>query len=419
MSQSAPLSSLINFLNNSQSPHHVVDNAVELLGGEFDGYEYGSLSVPHSGYLRVDGSLIAWRFTDSVTPSRFNMIGTHTDSPTLRIRPRPDIERAGLAQLGVEIYGGVLLNSWLDRDLGLAGQVVLTDGTSVLVRSDGAIARVPQLAIHLDRDVNERGLQLDKHAHMSPIWSSLPADGSFVDWLGLQIGVARENIAAWSLSLFDAQPAAVLGSDSSMLSSGRLDNQVSCWSSIMALKQTSPRPGTVNLVAMFDHEEVGSASANGADSVLLPSIIDSIFDHFQVSPDQRRAAIANSNFVSCDNAHGVHPNYPERHDQDNAPLVNGGVAIKINESQRYASTPRSIAMILEAFTRAGVPPQVFVSRNNIPCGSTIGPTIATRLGISTVDIGLPQLSMHSAREICGIGDIADLHAVMSAYFTAS
>ena len=419
MSQTAPLSSLISFLNNSPSPHHVVDNAVDILGDEFVGYEYGSSSVPESGYLRIDGSLIAWRFAGPEIPRRFNMIGTHTDSPTLRIRPRPDIERAGLAQLGVEIYGGVLLNSWLDRDLGLAGQVVLTDGSSVLVRSDGAIARIPHLAIHLDRDVNERGLQLDKHTHITPLWSSLPAVGSFVDWLGVQIGVTKDRIAAWSLSLFDNQPATVLGSDSSMLSSGRLDNQVSCWSAITALRQSAPRPGTVSLVAMFDHEEVGSASANGADSVLLPNVIDSICDHFQMSPDQRRAAIAGSNFVSCDNAHGVHPNYPEKHDSDNAPLINGGVAIKINESQRYASTPRSVAMILEAFTRAGVPPQVFVSRNNIPCGSTIGPTIATRLGISTVDVGVPQLSMHSAREICGIGDIADLHAVISAYFTAS
>lgn len=406
------------FLDESQSPHHVVDSVVRVLGSDFSEYQLGEATVPPNGFIRIDGSIVAWRLP-SRAPESFRIVGAHTDSPTLRIRPRPDINASGLAQLGVEVYGGVLLNSWLDRDLGIAGQVILRDGTSVLVRSDGAIARIPQLAIHLDRDVNDRGLILDRHSHLSPIWSSLPADGRFVDWLSMQINVAPDFIAAWSLSMFDIQPASVLGADSSMLSSGRLDNQLSCWSAARALTSAVSGTKAVKLIALFDHEEVGSVSFAGAEGTLLARTVDAIFNHYETSATQRAAVLDQSLFVSADNAHGIHPNYPERHDHANAPLVNGGVAIKINESQRYASSPRTVARILDHFEVAKVLPQIFVSRNNIPCGSTIGPAVAARLGVPTVDIGVPQLAMHSAREMCGIGDIADFQKLLDSYFTES
>ena len=418
MTSTTLLSGLMSFLDSSQSPHHVVDSALQMLGNEFVEYQLGEAAIPRNGFLRMDGSLVAWRMPIAEISS-MRMVGAHTDSPTLRIRPRPDDSSFGLARLGVEVYGGVLLTSWLDRDLGIAGQVVLRDGTSVLVRSDGAVARIPQLAIHLDRDVNERGLLLDRHNHLNPIWSSAPTDGKFVDWLAMQIGATPDFVAAWSLSMFDVQPASVLGADSSLLSSGRLDNQLSCWSAIRALASATNGDRTLKLVALFDHEEVGSTSYTGADGTLLARTIDAILENLGAPSTERSAILDRSLFVSADNAHGVHPNYPERHDHANAPLINGGVAIKLNEGQRYASSPRTVARILNSFEQANVMPQIFVSRNNIPCGSTIGPSIAARLGVPTVDIGVPQLAMHSARELCGIGDIADLQKLLDAYFTES
>ena len=320
---------------------------------------------------------------------------------------------AGWRQLGVEIYGGVLLNSWLDRDLGVAGRLVFADGSDALVDVAEPIARVPQLAIHLDRDVNERGLVLDRHAHMSPVWATALAE-PFTSWVAGRAGTAKP--AAWELCLYDVQPAAVLGADRSLVASGRLDNLASCWAATSAIADA----GTTEymaMIALFDHEEVGSASTTGASGPILATVIERLHDAFGGSGDDLHRVLASSSCVSADNAHAVHPNYVERHDPHHAPIVNRGPAIKLNANQRYATSADTAVLFQQACDAAGVPFQTFVSRNNMPCGSTIGPLTATRLGIATVDVGIPQLSMHSAREVCGAEDPVSLAAALTAYLS--
>jgi aspartyl aminopeptidase len=408
-----PTAALRRFLDGSPSPWHAVQSAVDLLAAAgFDPVDetvpWGD--VPDAGYVVRGGALVAWRRPSGGGPLPVRLVGAHTDSPNLRVKPRPDIDRAGWRQLGVEVYGGVLLNSWLDRDLGVAGRLVAPDGTTTLVAVAEPFARVPQLAIHLDRDVNERGVVLDRQAHLSPVWATdLSTD--FATWIAECAGTAVP--AAWELGLFDVQPAAVLGADRSLVASGRLDNQVSCWAATTALAAAEP-DGHVAMIALFDHEEVGSASVTGASGPILETIIERLLLAAGGSRDDLHRTLAASSCVSADNAHAVHPNYVERHDPDHAPLVNHGPAIKLNVNQRYATSADTAVLFQQACATAGVPHQVFVSRNNVPCGSTIGPLTATRLGIATVDVGVPQLSMHSARELCGVDDPPGLAAALTA-----
>jgi aspartyl aminopeptidase len=414
----AGVQDLMTFLDASPSPWHAAASAAALLGAagfvEVDETERWD-EVPPAGYVRRGAALVAWRLP-SGSASALRIVGAHTDSPGLRIHARPDQALANWRSLGVEIYGGVLLNSWLDRDLGIAGRVVAPDGTSTLVNVSDPVARVPQLAIHLDRDVNDRGLVLDKHQHLRPVWASSEGT-SFAAWLAEQTGAdldARDP-AFWDLCLYDTQPAAVLGVDRSLLASGRLDNQVSCWAGVTALTAVLPTDH-IAVVALFDHEEVGSASRSGAAGPVLDSVLTRVLASVGVADaDGTQRVFAASSCVSADNAHAIHPNYPERHDAGHAPLVNHGPAIKINANQRYATDAGTAALFQRACADAGVPVQTFVSRNNVPCGSTIGPITATRLGIATVDVGVPQLSMHSARELCGADDPGHLAKALEAY----
>lgn len=417
------MSSLLEFLDASPSPYHAVASAVADL--EAAGFvavdERQPLSVApvgalRAGYLVRRGALIAWRLPDEA-PSHVRIVGAHTDSPGFRVTPRPEQRLANWTTLGVEIYGGVLLNSWLDRDLGVAGEVTLADGTRRLFDSGDAVARIAQLAIHLDREVND-GLRLDRHQHTRPIWATSPA-AAFGDWLADHVGAP---VIEWDLALYDVQRAAVIGADRSLIASGRLDNQLSCWAAIRGLiaAESDADVGHAAVVALFDHEEVGSSSRTGAAGPLLADVLDRLLDCRGVSgADSRSALFARSSCVSADNAHAIHPNYPERHDGDHAPLVNGGPAIKHNVNQRYATDAETAALFVRCCEAAGVPWQRFVSRNNIPCGSTIGPLTATRLGIATVDVGVPQLSMHSARELCGADDAGHLSAALCTYLSAA
>lgn len=393
------------FLDACPSPHHVVA-AVEatLATNGFVAGNYGSMDPDlfgvTKGVIRRDGSVVAWHWPeDTDVEDGCLIIGAHTDSPCLRLKPHQGGEAFGLSQLGVEIYGGVLLNSWLDRDLGVAGVVNTSDGDEMLVTSHGAVARIPQLAIHLDRDVNEKGLVLHRQQHMRPVWGSSPAD--FALWLSEEIDLDPSNISGHDLRLFDVQSASVFGHDASLLASGRLDNQVSCWAAVSALVSASPRRPLI--VALFDHEEVGSESVTGAAGPLLETCLDEML-RVRGSIDRRFSFLRASLCVSADNAHAVHPNYADRHDQQHAPVVNAGPALKINANQRYATSAAWYALMRDIASRAEIPLQTFVSNNAMPCGSTIGPITASRLGIDTVDIGVPQLAMHSAREMCGVDD---------------
>jgi aspartyl aminopeptidase len=407
------------YLDASPSPHHAAASTVERLEAT------GSVAVdesavwrdvPRRGHVVRGGAVVAWVLpADDRADAPLRLAGAHTDSPGLRIKPRPDGGLLGWRQLGVEVYGGVLHNSWLDRDLGIAGRVVLADGTSRLLDVREPVARVPQLAIHLDRGVND-GLKLDPQQHLTPVWGVGPAEpGGFASWVAEHAG---GRPAWWELCLVDVQPAAVLGADRSLLASGRLDNQVSCWAATTALADADPADG-VAMVVLNDHEEVGSDSTTGAGGPFLEHVIERLVTARGGDRDAVLRVLAASRCVSADNAHAVHPNYPERHEPGHMPFVNRGPAIKVNANQRYATSAETAAGFERACEDAGVPWQVFVSRNNVPCGSTIGPITATRLGIPTVDVGVPQLSMHSARELCGVDDPVSLRRALTAWFTRS
>ena len=412
------LADLVSHLDSSPSPFHAVESA----RGRLEAAGFGAVSerdawdgVPPRGVIARDGALIAWVLpADDRPDAAFRLVGAHTDSPGLRVKPHPDTDAAGWRQLGVEVYGGVLLNSWLDRDLGIAGRVLTGDGSSHLVDVHRPVARVPQLAIHLDRGVNDNGLKLDAQQHVHPVWGSgTSTPGEFAEWLADAADI--DAPVWWELCLYDVQGAAVLGGDVSLLASGRLDNQVSCWAATTSLA-ASPAAETVSMIVLNDHEEVGSASTTGASGPLLEHVLERLVIARGGTRDDLLRALSISTCVSADNAHAVHPNYPERHEPSHRPLVNAGPAIKLNANQRYATSADTAAVFQRACVAAGVPWQVFVSRNNMPCGSTIGPLTATRLGIATVDVGVPQLSMHSARELCGVHDPAWLASALAAYF---
>ncbi len=372
--------------------------------------------MPADGYVVDGGSLVAWRTpSPSSTITPFRLAGAHTDSPCLRVKPNPDDSFVGWKQLNVEVYGGILNNSWLDRDLGVAGRLTMSDGSVTLVDVDRGVARVPQLAVHLDRSVND-SLKLDPQQHLRPVWGvGSAARGDFADWIAEQAGC--ESPAFWELCLYDVQPAAVLGGDQSLLAGGRLDNQVSCWAAVSALAVAEPHD-SIPAIVLNDHEEVGSSSTTGAAGPLLERVVERHVTARGGTRDDFLRSLAGSFCVSADNAHAVHPNYADRHDPDHRPMVNAGPAIKINSNQRYATSSSTAAVFQRACESAGVPWQVFVSRNNMPCGSTIGPITATRLGIATVDVGVPQLSMHSARELCGVDDPPALAAALEVFFSA-
>jgi aspartyl aminopeptidase len=410
------LDDLISFLDASPSPWHAVASTVDRLDG-FERIEEADpwSDVPDAGCVVRGGAIIAWRLPAAApahTP--FRLVGAHTDSPCLRVKPRPDAGSSGWKQLAVEVYGGILNNSWLDRDLGIAGRLVDAGGDAVLVDVAEPVARVPQLAVHLDREVNSAGLLLDAQQHLSPVWGvGAASPGEFAEWIGAAAGLDTPP-AWWELCLYDVQGAAVLGADRSLLASGRLDNQLSCWAAVTALVGATPSDHA-SVIVLNDHEEVGSSSSTGAAGPFLDTVLSRLVAARGGSIDDRHRSFAGSSCISADNAHAIHPNYPDRHEPGHRPIVNAGPAVKVNANQRYATSAETAAEFQRACESAGVPWQVFVSRNNMPCGSTIGPLTATRLGIATVDVGVPQLSMHSARELCGADDPVHLARALRAF----
>ena len=410
------LDELCEQLDSSPTSHHLVDFiAKRLIAAKFiDCSELPKLNKSSvNGFIRRSGSLIAWR-VGSKPIEQFRIIGAHTDSPCLKIKPKPDENRFGWKTLQIEIYGSPLLNSWLDRDLGIAGRVVLRDGTVRLFHDSTPLARISQLAIHLDREVNEKGLVLDKHLHLSPAWATTTGAPDFSDWVAKKINTKTSEIVSFDANLFDTSPAKIIGVDESLLASGRLDNQASCWAAISALIESQENQ-TTSIVGLFDHEEVGSSSATGAAGPFLEHTLERLAAANGLERVDFLQALSQSSCISADNAHAVHHNYPERHDLAHAPIINKGPAIKINSNQRYATSSSSAALFVRACETAKVSYQTFVSKNNMPCGTTIGPITATRLGIDTVDVGIPQLSMHSAREVCGVADLISMRKALTSY----
>ncbi len=419
------------FIDAAPSPFHAVATASAAL----DDAGFTRLAPtarwpggPGRWYVATAGALVAWVVPEGVADdpaAPFRLVGAHTDSPNLRVKPQPDTGRAGWRQIGVEVYGGALLNSWLDRDLGLSGQVAVRAGDGGdpaelrLLLVPEAVARIPQLAIHLDRKVND-GLALNPQAHLVPVWSLGDADpGRFRRFVAERLDVAPGAVVAWDLMFHDVTPAALLGAEQELLAAPRIDNLASCWAAVEALAGLGAEAGGVAAVGLYDHEEVGSTSATGAAGSLLAQTLERVvLARGGTRPDLLRA-LAASVCLSADGAHATHPNYPDRHEPEHHVRVNAGPVLKQNANQRYATDAASAAVFARACDVAGAGYQRFVSRNDQPCGSTIGPLTAARLGMSTVDAGIAQLSMHSARELCGARDPGIFRRVLGAFLAGS
>ena len=410
------LDDLAAYVTASPTSYHAAAVAAERL--EAAGFERvdETKPFPRGGgrrFLVRHGAVVAWMQAPEVPPEAgFRVVGTHTDSPTFKVKPGALLTSVGWSQVGVEIYGGMLLNSWLDRELGIAGRIVTRDGVQHLVRT-GAIARIPQLAIHLDRQVNE-GLKLDRQTNMQPVLSVAPQGGLLTHLCELA-GIAPDDVALHDLFTFDVASPARFGLHDEFLASGRLDNLSSTHAALTAIEDFDGS-GDIAIFAAFDHEEVGSATSSGAAGPLLEDVLYRIASTLDLDMDGTRAMLARSSCISADTGHLVHPNYPTHHDPVVKPLPNKGPLIKLNANQRYATDAVGGAIWLKACEAAGVPTQAFVSNNAMPCGSTIGPITATRLGITTVDVGIGLLSMHSAREMCGVEDPMFLARALRAYW---
>ncbi|MGW6398814.1 M18 family aminopeptidase [Streptomyces sp. NPDC055134] len=403
---------LMSFLAASPSPYHAVANAAARL--EKAGFRQVSETDAWDGttggkYVTRGGAIVAWYVPEGAAPhTPFRIVGAHTDSPNLRVKPLPDMGSQGWRQVAVEIYGGPLLNSWLDRDLGLAGRLTLRDSSSRLVNIDRALLRVPQLAIHMDRSVHTDGLKLDKQKHMQPIWGlgNDVHEGDLIRFLEEEYGLAEGDVTGWDLMTHPIEAPSYLGRDKELVAGPRMDNLLSVHAGTAALAAASASDDLpcIPVLAAFDHEENGSQSDTGADGPLLGGVLErSVFARGGSYEDKARA-FAGTVCLSSDTGHAVHPNYAERHDPTHHPRAGGGPILKVNVNNRYATDGSGRAVFAAACEKAGVPFQSFVSNNAMPCGTTIGPITAARHGIKTVDIGVAILSMHSVRELCAADD---------------
>lgn len=422
---------LATFLDASPSPFHAVESAAILL--EDSGFtrvaETEATPTDPGRYLTLrGGSLIAWSTEADLAPSApFRVVGAHTDSPNLRIKPRPDVVRAGWQQLAVEIYGGPLLNTWLDRDLGLSGRVAVRSAEGVearLLLVDEPLLRVSQLAPHLDRTVSTEGLKLNPQQHLVPHWGMGAEPSDFLGFLADRLDVAREDVLGWDVMTHDLTPARRIGRDGDLLASARLDNLATSFAATVALATSvaeglAATSGCVPVVALFDHEEVGSTTDRGAQSTFLPAMLERVVLSRGGSREDYLRALAGTVIASGDMAHATNPNYADRHEPGHQVAMNGGPVLKINAQARYATDGLGAAQFRLACEQAGVPVQSFVTRTDLPCGSTVGPMTSALTGATTVDFGAPTLSMHSTREACGVADQAMYAGALASFLFPS
>ncbi|WP_310774224.1 M18 family aminopeptidase [Mycobacterium sp. Z3061] len=406
------------FIDASPSPFHACATAAARLRdagytelSEFDRWP----EQPGRHFILRAGSLVAWSGSAGLTP--FRIVGAHTDSPNLRVKQHPDRCVAGWKVVALEPYGGAWLNSWLDRDLGISGRLSVRDGSGVshrLVRIDQPILRVPQLAIHLAED--RKSLALDPQRHLNAVWGVGSVAESFVGYVAEAAGVAGDDVLSADLMTHDLTPSTVVGADGSLLSAPRLDNQASCYAGLEALLALDAAPTEfLPVLVLFDHEEVGSTSDHGAQSNLLGTVLERIVLTAGGNREDFLRLLPASLLASADMAHATHPNYPERHEPGHQIAVNGGPVLKVHPNLRYATDGRTAAAFALACEQAGVPLQRYEHRADLPCGSTIGPMASARTGIPTVDVGAPQLAMHSARELMGAHDVGAYAAALQAF----
>ncbi len=420
-----PAQGLCSFVEASPSPRHAARSLVSALSAA--GYRPLDLTAPRwelaagGWYVARGATVIAFYLRAERAPRAVAAVGAHTDAPHLRLKARAAYVSEGCFQLGVEVYGGALWNSWLDRDLGLAGTVFTLDGAAHALRIDKALARVSQLAIHLDRKVNDEGLKLNPQLHLAPMWS-LARDGAdaaaeFLALIARAAGVDEAAVAGHDLSLYDLAKPTRGGARDEFVFSARLDNLASCHAGLEALLASGAHgdADTLPLLACFDHEEVGSGSVDGAAGTMLPVVVERVIDALGGARSAYHAAVASSLMVSADMAHAAHPNFGDRHEPRHKPLLGGGPVLKSNHNQRYGTSGETYARLKGLARKAGVPLQDFVTRTDLGCGSTIGPITAAGMGMPVVDIGAPMLSMHSARECAAADDHAHYIALLSAH----
>lgn len=420
---------LLEFLHVSPTPFHATKNIAAALvaNGFIPLYEADSWTLEQGKrYLvtRNDSSIIAFVYGKSpLLETGIRMLGAHTDSPCLKVKPRAELNRRGYFQLGVEVYGGALLAPWYDRDLSMAGRVTYRDQSdqiaSALVDFERPIAVVPSLAIHLDREANNlRTINAQKD--IVPLVLQLPADDTpLPDFRGLlhaellkqQPQLPIKQVLDYEISLYDTQPPSLVGLEQGFIASARLDNLLSCFIGLQSILEASDEVSS--LLICTDHEEVGSASCCGAKGPMLQQFLERLVPDV----DNRVRIIERSMMISADNAHGIHPNFMDKHDENHGPLLNRGPVIKVNANQRYATTSETSAFFRLLCDKADVPVQAFVARTDMGCGSTIGPVVASEVGIKTIDVGAPTFAMHSIRELAGTRDGWYLYKAAVEFFT--
>lgn len=415
---------LIEFLASSPTPFHAVEQMARRLtaAGFLHVREADNWPIESGGRYfttRNDSSIIAWTMPAGalLAETGFRMVGAHTDSPCLKVKPQPELQRQGCFQLGVEVYGGVLLNPWFDRDLSLAGRVSYLTGNGGiahhLIDFSRPVAIIPSLAIHLDRDANQNR-SINAQTYLPPVLGQSKEKPDFRTLLQRELetdGVSDiRSVLDYELMLYSTEKPALLGLTGEFIASARLDNLLSCFVGLRALLEAEPGSGA--LLVCNDHEEVGSTSAQGARGPMLRQMLERVLPE----PEARNRAFSRSLLISADNAHGIHPNFAERHDDNHGPQLNQGPVIKLNANQHYASNSETSAIFRQLAAREEVPVQAFVVRNDMACGSTIGPLTAAETGIRTLDVGVPQLAMHSIRELAGTADAFSLNRVLRRFF---
>lgn len=419
---------LLDFIDTSPSPWHAVASTEILLKqngftplNESDHWQLNSGGRHY--VIRGGGSIIAFIVgSKSVVETGFNMVGAHTDSPGLRLKPHAAFSSDGLIRISVEVYGGPILATFTDRDLSIAGRVNVRAPSGFetrLIKFDQALIRLPNLAIHMNREVNDKGLKLNKQTELPLIFGEsedgVAAEQQFLNHIAQALEVTVADIINFELNVFDTQKGAIWGQHKEFIADSQLDNLASCHAAITALTNTK-QPTCTAICALFDHEEVGSESATGANGSFLADVIHRIGLSQNLGQEDTLRALAKSFFISADMAHAYHPNHASSYEPCHHALVNKGPVIKTNANQRYTTSADSSAKFIRLCEQAGVPYQQYAHRNDLGCGSTIGPIVASRLGVNSVDVGSPMWAMHSLRESAGVLDHTYMIRVLSSHY---
>lgn len=420
---------LLDYIDVSPSPWHVVSHTAEILRKngfcpllEDQHWDFGKRGKYF--VVRDGGSIIAFVIgKEPIQKSGFKIVGAHTDSPGLRLKPKAATSTGGLNQLGVEVYGGPILATFTDRDLSLAGRVTVKTKAGFethLVTLDESVVRLPNLAIHMNREVNSKGLQLHMQKQLPLIFGfaadSKEAHTALNKALAAPLNLDQDAMMSCDVNVYDTQKGALWGENQAFYANSQLDNLASCHAALEALLATD-QPDSTCITAFFDHEEVGSESATGAGGSFLLDVLQRICIATDTSEEDKLRGFANSFFISADMAHAYLPNHPTAYEPDHHVMVNKGPVIKVNANQRYSSNAQTISHFIGLCEKAGVPYQQYSHRTDLGCGSTIGPILAAQLGMPTVDVGNPMWAMHSIRESAGVLDHGFMISVMTEHFS--